>query len=916
MYYTTFSNGLRSFFSTVDRAVYSLIGTLYDIIINLANFTLIEDTSIANTSVSDITNKLYSFIGIFMLFRITFSLITYIINPDSIADKEKGGTKLITNIVLTFGLVIFCPFGFTILRSAQSAILEENIITKIVFDNGSTTGNHQLYISPKCEELGKNPVTPFSGFRDDLTVIDSTGEYIAMATIRPFVQLSSEVQNDSEIKTFVDTYGYCDASTIKELLKDSLMNAYSKGENKPYFVDYNIFLSTIIGIIILLIFAGFCLDAAVRTIKLTFLETIAPIPIISYIDPSSAKKGLFSKWLKEVGVTWADLFLRLIAVYFAVFLITSINLNSFGDIKITVIFILGALMFAKKLPDILKKMFNIDLKGDFTLNPFKKIEKEALGGKLVAGAATGLAAAGIGAATSFRGADIKEKFKNASKGFTTGLFGGFKSPNTIKGLATGMQPYKEVRKKQKEADQQLKEFDDFNRIGKKLTAAALEKNPDGSYKLDENGKLKVDQTKQFKNAEYIDSYNKVANAKKNLTEAKKTAKVANSELSRIVNGNLTDEERANIQSGVTTYEALKASAETAASKADGAVEKAQGVLDGAKERHKIIQSKYTSDARTEKAMKEYMDRNADALNPNSTSNVLDGANVNIDTATVNTNNASNTNNTPNTGNSSTPPNQNTNANRTDRPELESSSPFVQKGSRLDSQIAQKEAERNNIEAQRRITIDENTREKLSNQLMNIGTELYQLKLDREKLNEQYPEDAADYIENVVLDRKNKEKEQLEREIAALYNTFSDPKVTIENYGPDYATNEEYQKAKAMADLKDMAIKDIESEQSSLKRKANDLRAQTANNRQSSATVNSSQDDSDDMESLFENATSASSEEASRRNHKAQLEEELRKLREEESKIKRRYGVPNYNKTREYQEIQEDIRKIEDELYYL
>ena len=90
MYYTTFSNGLRSFFSTVDRAVYSLIGTLYDIIVNLANFTLIEDTSIAETSVSDITNKLYSFIGIFMLFRITFSLITYIINPDGITDKAKA----------------------------------------------------------------------------------------------------------------------------------------------------------------------------------------------------------------------------------------------------------------------------------------------------------------------------------------------------------------------------------------------------------------------------------------------------------------------------------------------------------------------------------------------------------------------------------------------------------------------------------------------------------------------------------------------------------------------------------------------------------------------------------------------------------------------------------------------------------
>lgn len=911
MYYTAFSNGLRSFFSTVDRAVYSLIGTLYDIIVNLANFTLIEDTSIAETSVSDITNKLYSFIGIFMLFRITFSLITYIINPDGITDKEKGGTKLITNIVLTFGLVIFCPFGFTILRSAQSAILEENILTKIVFDNGTGTGNHQLYISSKCEELGKNPVTPFSGFRDDLTAIDSTGEYIAMATIRPFVQLSSEVQNNSEIETFINSSGYCNASTIKELLKDSTINEYSKGEDKPYFVDYNIFISTVIGIIILLIFAGFCLDAAVRTIKLTFLETIAPIPIISYIDPSSAKKGLFVKWLKEVGVTWADLFLRLIAVYFSVFLITSIDLNSFGDIKITVIFILGALMFAKKLPDILKKLFNIDLKGDFTLNPFKKIEKEALGGKLVAGAATGLAAAGIGAATSFRGADIKERFKNAGKGFTTGLSGGFKSPNTLKGLGTGMQPYKEIRKKQKEADQQLKEFDDFNRTGKKLTAAALERNPDGSYKLDENGKLKTDPTKLFKNQEYIDSYKKVQNAKDKLKTAKENSKVANSELQRITSGNLTKEEQAAIDSGAITYSALKEKATAAAFKADSAVEKAQSVLDGAKERHKIVQSKYTSDAQKEKAMKEYTDRNASALDPNSSHNVLDGATVNINRANVNSNN------TPNGG--PTPPEQGDNANHVDRSQMESASAqqFAQRGNDLDHEIAQKEAERDAKEKQRRETTDEDEREKLGSELSNIGVELQLLKEDREHLNEEYPEEAADYIENVVMDRKNKEKEKLEKEREALYNTFSSPQEAEKNYGRDYVTNEKYQKAKTLADLKEMAIKDIESEQRSLKQKAKDLRS-TAEDRRRESTIETatsqSQEDSDSVESLFENAPSH--EQSDRSKHKEQLEEELKNLREEESKIKRRYGVPNYTKVKEYQEIQEDIRKIEDELYYL
>ena len=475
----TFIDGIREFFSIVDSGIYSLIGTLYNIIVDLANTSIVKEQSI-----SDISNKLYSFIGIFMLFRITFSLITYIINPDSVTDKEKGGSKLITNIVITFALVILCPWGFNKVWEAQRIILDENLLGRIFFESGKMPNSNELYISPDCSTsteaiIGVNPVT--------LEKIPSSGEYIAMMTLRPFVQLNDTVKNNypSDVSTFTSK-NYCKSTNIKEMLNASMIKEAKKDY---YYIDYNFFISTIIGVIIVLIFAGFCLDAAVRTIKLTFLQIIAPIPIMSNIDPTSSKKGLFNKWLKEVGITWADLFLRLSAIYFAVFLISTINLDSVGDMKVTVLLILGALMFAKKLPDILKKMFNIDLKGDFSLNPFKKIEKEALGGKLIAGAATGAAAGAIGAATSFRGNGFKDRFKNAGKGLTAGLTGGFKNPNTLKGLGTGMQPYKEIRKKQKEADQQLKEFDDFNHLGKKLVASSLEKNPDGTYKTDENGKI-------------------------------------------------------------------------------------------------------------------------------------------------------------------------------------------------------------------------------------------------------------------------------------------------------------------------------------------------------------------------------------------------------------------------------------------
>ncbi len=914
---STFIDGIREFFSIVDSGIYSLIGTLYNIIVDLANTSIVKEQSI-----SDISNKLYSFIGIFMLFRITFSLITYIINPDSVTDKEKGGSKLITNIVITFALVILCPWGFDKVWEAQRIILDENLLGRIFFESGKMPNSNELYISSNCSTsteaiIGVNPVT--------LEKIPSSGEYIAMMTLRPFVQLSDTVKNNGgNIDIFLNEYNYCSSSNVKEMLNSSMINESTKikvgkKSEKYYYVDYNIFISTIIGVIIVLIFAGFCLDAAVRTIKLTFLQIIAPIPIMSNIDPTSSKKGLFNKWLKEVGITWADLFLRLSAIYFAVFLISTINLDSVGDMKVTVLLILGALMFAKKLPDILKKMFNIDLKGDFSLNPFKKLEKEALSGKLIAGAATGAAAGAIGAATSFRGNGFKDRFKNAGKGLTAGLTGGFKNPNTLKGLGTGMQPYKEIRKKQKEADQQLKEFDDFNRLGEKLVASSLEKNPDGTYKTDENGKLKVNQAKQFRNSEYIDSYNKVKDAKSKLKAANDKNTMANAEFERINNGKLTNSEQAAIDSGSITYDDLKNKAFLAVSKTSGDVEKAKGVLEGAKERHKIFQTKYTDDARKEKAMKEYLDRHSSALDPTSSSNVLGDANVSVSNANITMPNQSS---------------QNINSNNANINQNQSSTnqQYTNQYSEIDQKIANKTAEIREKQMERNETTDDTRRNKLGSDLSHLTAELSQLKEARENLNDEYPEDAADYLENVVIDEKKSKKEALEKEREALYNTFKDPQASIDNYGQDYATNEEYQKAKRLADLKEQAIKDLESEQRAIRAKANHLR-EIAGSRVSQQVEENQTDDteqlfenngdsSDDVESLFNSDSDENSSEPDKNNEKSNrkeyLEDEKRKYLEELDEIRKYYNrdVSRYRTNKRYQEIENKIKEIDDELYYL
>lgn len=314
-------DGIRSFFIMVDRGVYSTIGVLYDFITQMATNEMLETTSI-----SGMANKLYSFLGIFMLFRVSFSLINYIINPDSISDKEKGGSKIIVNIIITFILIIITPFGFDLLRDAQNVIIDDAIIPRLILGNtsGDAPSANQFIISTECVNGNHNfpYIVAGSYYDENGEAVYNAGEYIAMMTIRPFFQIDKAAPS-TQISDLFYGYGYCSAANIESLLNERIVNHSGRGTS-IYTVNYTPLLSTVVGIILVFIFVGFALDVTLRSVRLAFLQVVAPIAIMSYIDPAASKRGLFTNWLRDVGVTWADLFIRLIAIYFAIFMIAEI----------------------------------------------------------------------------------------------------------------------------------------------------------------------------------------------------------------------------------------------------------------------------------------------------------------------------------------------------------------------------------------------------------------------------------------------------------------------------------------------------------------------------------------------------------------------------------------------------------------
>ncbi len=445
-----FMGQLRGFFLALDKFVYSFVTILYNLIYDLANLSFFTSGDLGF-----ITQRIYTLLAIFMLFRVTFSLITYVIAPDQFSDKTAGLQNLIRNVVISFILIIMSPWIFTKMYDVQNAILNENVIPQFVLGEGSSGLESTVVMSERCckSGIGTNGVCVNSDFYKLKPA--STGDYMALVALKPFFQLD-ETTTDSEIS--YSTYCYVGGS--ETVTASQYLNANDVSDEnaaKKFTIDYTIFFSTASGILLAAILISFCFDIAIRSFNLAFLQIFAPIPIISFVDPKSAKSGMFNKYVKTTMRVWMGVFIRIAAFSFAIFFIQLISNNisngftlASGEkpksptIWIGLFAIIGALMFAKKFPKFLEEITGLKLDGSFKLNPLSRIKDEAIGGKMISSATKtaqnvgkGTAAMAIGAvggigagvaAQKALGGKGKDLWKGAGSGF---LHGG------MHGMATG-----------------------------------------------------------------------------------------------------------------------------------------------------------------------------------------------------------------------------------------------------------------------------------------------------------------------------------------------------------------------------------------------------------------------------------------------------------------------------------------------
>ena len=342
-------DGLRTLMLTLCDVIYKMIYLTFNIFEKLGTAQIIEDSQ-----VQEIFNRVGLIIGIFMLFRLTFSFIQYIVDPDAMFDKKKGAGNIIAKIIIAIVLLGSTSTIFKFAFTLQERIVDSHIISKVIFDS-------QKEIDNFGGELSANVFTAFYRLNDEANLKDDED-------CKDYFKPSNEADKDETTTVIAEQIANA---------KGSLTMAYSciterDEDDKEYVVSFDGggFIALVAGVFVLYTIMIFTIQVGVRVLQLAYLQIIAPIPIMMYITPKGDEQ--LKKWGQQCLTTFLDFFIRVAIIYFAVFIIKSIwQTGTIGNILtagtesasgwetayVGVIMIIAVLTFAKKVPNLIKEVF-------------------------------------------------------------------------------------------------------------------------------------------------------------------------------------------------------------------------------------------------------------------------------------------------------------------------------------------------------------------------------------------------------------------------------------------------------------------------------------------------------------------------------------------------------------------------------
>lgn len=370
--YNFVSSAILQFIGWVSSLIYSLVSLVTQGFFNLSYIQIFK-----SDVVEEITARLYVVLAVFMIFKLAFSLIQYLVNPDQVNDKTAGMGKLVSRTATAFIMLIAVPI----------------IFTEFIFGppNAEPDHTYQAIIARAIPRI-----ILANNVDADSDVGRSMGETMAATAFSAFVQPRETCEGAPSLTTAT-------ISDIADATYQRCSEAVEGGESSIFAYDYNWLLGLAVGLIMLVIMLFFTVDIAIRAIKLGILRIVAPIPIVTYIDPKSAKDGAFNNWLKALISTFLELFIKVAVIYIIIFIINELTsaqggifentgLDTGEQIYATVFIIIGMLLFAVQASGFIKNIFGIkDAGGSAGLAALMGGAGALLAGGGLAGAAMGMA---------------------------------------------------------------------------------------------------------------------------------------------------------------------------------------------------------------------------------------------------------------------------------------------------------------------------------------------------------------------------------------------------------------------------------------------------------------------------------------------------------------------------------------------
>ena len=335
---------LRKVAGSICNAIYSLISILFDVFYSLANIRILNaryevDGVWHDAPITIIYKRVTLLLGIIMVFYVTFQFIKYVLEPDTFSDKEKGGEKLVFKLIAVVVLMGTVPTIFDKAYDIQRLILNSHLIDKVLIGHTDTE-------------------------------MSSFGKSMSASVFSLFYYLDDVTSKDFDCKNGI---------TCQETINMNISNLATTGSmpmitsglgievnDNKFAIHFDAWFAMGVGLFLCYILVLYVIDIGVRVAQLTYLQIIAPIPIISYLSPK--KDGMFQKWVKQCVVTFLDVFIRLFIIYFMLLVISNINISSIGEsinanvdettkTWVYIALILGLLLFAQKAPKLIQELF-------------------------------------------------------------------------------------------------------------------------------------------------------------------------------------------------------------------------------------------------------------------------------------------------------------------------------------------------------------------------------------------------------------------------------------------------------------------------------------------------------------------------------------------------------------------------------